>query len=97
MKDMSANVDLFINNHEGTKLSRDSCMVLDRGYRLLNMIIVSTFSSRGREETLIEFPVYENSKFLPRASLSKSSSELKSSYIGGLVNIGRLMCRIPAR
>ena len=62
--------------------------VLDGGYRLLNMIIVSTLNFGDREETLTEFLVYVNSKFLPRASLSKSSFEHKLSYIDGLVNIG---------
>ena len=32
--------------------------MLDRGYRLWNMIMVSTLSSGDREETLIEFPVF---------------------------------------
>ena len=32
---------------------------LDKGYRLWNMIIVSTLNSEDREETLIEFPFGE--------------------------------------
>ena len=72
-------------------------LVLDRGYRLLNMISVSTLSCEGKEETLNEFPFCENSKFLPRAFLSKSLSGHKSSYTGGLGSIDRLRCRISAK
>ena len=44
--------------------------VLDKGYKLWNITIVSTLSFRKREETLIEFPLDENSKSCPRPSLS---------------------------
>ena len=71
--------------------------MLDGGYRLWNLIIVSTLSSGDSAETLTDFLFGENSKFLPRASRSKSSSEFKSSYTDGLVNIGQLMCRISAK
>ena len=71
--------------------------VLDRRYRLWNMMIVSTLNSGDWEETLIEFPFGENSKSLPRAFWSKSSSGYKSSYTGGFLNIDLLMWRISAR
>ena len=65
--------------------------VLDRGYRLWNMIIVSTLNSgeRKREETLIELPFGENSKSLPSASRSKSSS---GTYYHRLVVFSALAC-----
>ena len=42
--------------------------VLDKGYRLWNMTIVCTLNFGGREETLTEFPLDENSKSYPRPS-----------------------------
>ena len=53
--------------------------VLDRGYKLWNITIVSTLSFRGREETLAQFPLDENSKSCPRPSLRSSSSGQRSS------------------
>ena len=59
--------------------------------------MVSTLNLGDREETLIEFLVWENSKFLPRVSRSKSSFGFKSSYTGVVASIGRLMYRISTR
>ena len=48
--------------------------VLDKGYKLWNITIVSTLSLGRREETLTKLPLDENSKSYPRPSLSSSSS-----------------------
>ena len=61
------------------------------------MIIISTFSSGDTEETLIEFPVCENSKLLPRVSRSNSSSGYKLSYTSVVVSIGLLILKISAK
>ena len=61
------------------------------------MIIVSRLNSGERDVTLIDFPLEENSKLAPKASLRTSSSRFSSSYIGGIGNIGLLMCRISAK
>ena len=53
--------------------------VLDKGYKLWNITIVSTLSLGGREETLTEFLLDENSKSCPRPFLSSSSSRHRSS------------------
>ena len=54
-------------------------LVLDKGYKLWNITIVSTLSLGGKEETLTEFPLDENSKSCPRPSLSSSLSGQRSS------------------
>ena len=61
------------------------------------MIIVSRLNSGERDVTLIDFPLEENSKLAPKASLRTSSAGFNSSYTGGTSNIGRLMRRILAK
>ena len=82
-----------IRSRRNKALPRFIYPVLDIGYRLWNMMIVSTLNSgekeREREETSIELPFDENSKSLPSASRSKSSS---STYHHRLVVFSALAC-----
>ena len=61
------------------------------------MIIVSSLNSRDKDATLTDFPLDKNYKLSPKVSRRTSSSGLISLYTDGLVNIGRLMCRMSAK
>ena len=61
------------------------------------MIVVSSFNSEDSDETLIDFPLGENSKFSPKVSRNKSAFGSKSSYTGGFRNTGRLIFKMMAR
>ena len=50
--------------------------MLERGYRLWNMIVVSNLNSGDSDNTLTDFPLGENSKFSPKHLKACQHSDL---------------------